>query len=216
MSQKPTILFDLDGTLLDSAETILDAFYFAYNKFNLPLPKEDEIRALIGYELKDMFKKLKAKDVEAMIESYSLRYKSSYLDNTYFFSGAKEAVLEASSFADIAVVTTKAASSSRPIMQKANLSDKLTVIVGRGDTTYLKPHPEPILKALSLLNKSTKNAFMVGDTKLDMLAAKAAGVVAIGVRCGYGDKDELAKESDYLFDDVKEAVDFIKKLKLTL
>jgi len=74
-----------------------------------------------------------------------------------------------------------------------------------------KPHPEPLLKALDLLERGAENCWMVGDTLLDVDAARAAGVTPFALRCGYGEADELAEAVEYLADDAVGAVKSIRR-----
>ncbi len=83
------------------------------------------------------------------------------------------------------------------------------VLIGREDVVNPKPNPEPIEKALTKLPSDTNEVWMVGDTCMDMLAAKAANVASVGVTCGYGSVNDLANCTDNIYQNSLEAVRFI-------
>ena len=88
----------------------------------------------------------------------------------------------------------------------------IKTVIGRDDVANPKPNPEPINLALTRLNKNKNNAFMIGDTIMDLMAAQAAFVTGVGLTCGYGQKSDLEKFSKYIFSNPFEAVSFIKEV----
>ncbi|MCI6988893.1 MAG: HAD family hydrolase [Campylobacter sp.] len=212
--QKPIILFDLDGTLIDSTKCIVEAFKFAFKKEGIAPPKQSEITAHIGYTLGDIFAFLgiESSKIENMVANYKSRYQEIYLDGTILLDYAKEAVLKANEFANLGVVTTKTSKYSRLLLENLGIAQYFQAIVGREDVLNPKPDKEPIIKALQLINKDSRFKFMVGDTKLDALAAKSAGIKGVGVLCGYGKEKELNENFDYVVKNSFKAVKLIKNL----
>ncbi|CZE47774.1 HAD family hydrolase [Campylobacter geochelonis] len=211
---KKTILFDLDGTLIDSTESILDGFRTAFKQQNEIYPDDEKIKSFIGYPLEIMFSKLGVKDelVDEFVKAYKSRYKSTFLDATTLLPSAKEAVKEAYEFADLGVVTTKTSKYSVVLLEDLGILQYFSAVIGRDDVSNAKPHPEPILKALSVMKKSFEHSYMVGDTKLDAICATKAGINSVCVTCGYGKKNELEQHCKNIFKTPLEAVNFIKNL----
>ncbi|MBT0830658.1 HAD family hydrolase [Campylobacter lari] len=212
---KKTILFDLDGTLIDSTSAILDGFDTAFKAFGEPLRDHEAIKALIGFPLDVAFEKLgvpKEKTSE-YINAYRSVYQKIYIEQTSLLSLAKESVYEASLLADLAVVTTKSSKFSKPLLDHLGIGEYFKVIIGRDDVTYPKPNAEPILLALEKLSKSKENTFMIGDTHLDIQAACNAGIKPIAVSSGYESKESLAKFKIPLFENTYEAVKHIKNIR---
>ena len=209
---KTTILFDLDGTLIDSTSAILEGFYYAFNALNEQIPSDEAIKKLIGYPLDEIFARLGIKgDTSEHVRLYKEKYVKIYLDQTTLLEGAYEAVKFASEFANLGVVTTKTSKFSALLLDKLGVGEYFSVIIGREDVQNVKPHPEPILNALKALNLApSKDAFMVGDTKLDAIAAKGAGIVSVGVMCGYGEREMLEAHCDLICENSLEAVKIIK------
>ena len=87
------------------------------------------------------------------------------------------------------------------------------VLIGREHVQNPKPHAEPILKALESLNKNDEEIWMIGDTKLDLISAKNAGINSLGVLTGYGTKEELAEYTEYVVSDALEAVLYLQSNK---
>ena len=147
-----TLLFDLDGTLIDSTPAILDGFHYAFAHLGAAEPSDEAIKRLIGYPLEVMFERLgAARDVRDFVLAYKQRYAQIFLDQTVLLSGAYEAVREASEFANLGVVTTKTSKFSKILLQHLGIADFFGTIVGREDVQTPKPSAEPILKALENL-----------------------------------------------------------------
>ncbi|GAX86945.1 phosphoglycolate phosphatase [Lebetimonas natsushimae] len=203
------ILFDLDGTLIDSTEAILEGFRVTFEKFNKPYPGDREIKKLIGLPLEIMFFKLGIdENVDQYVNTYKMHYRKISTQKTKLLPTSKEAVIEAKKFARLGIVTTKTARYSKELLEHFGLMDYFEVLIGREDVENPKPHPEPVLKAIYLMKANKQNAFMVGDTCLDVLSAKEAGVRAIGVRWEYD--ENLKKCTEIIKENVLEAVEFIK------
>ena len=205
------ILFDLDGTLIDSTEAILESFSVAFESFDSPVPHEDLIKAEIGHPLDDMFTTLGVEDVhvDAHVQAYKMHYRKISCAKTVLLPEAKEAVELASKHATLGVVTTKTAKYSIELLEHMGLMSYFDVLIGREDVENPKPHPEPIFKALSKLPRNKNKYWMIGDTPMDILAAKAANIESVAVTCGYADEASLSEHTENLSKTALEAVKFI-------
>ena len=188
-----TILFDLDGTLIDSTEAILESFAAAYGAFGEPVPAETEIRRRIGEPLTQMFADMGVTrgTVAEHVAAYKEHYRKISCQKTVLLPGAREAVERASRFARLGVVTTKTGKYSIELLEHLGLMRFFEVLIGSEDVTHHKPHPEPVLKALQAMGLSRRDCWMVGDTPMDVEAARAAGVEPFAVTCGYSDEKRL-------------------------
>jgi len=205
------ILFDLDGTLIDSTEAILESFKVAFETHGKAVPDSALIKAEIGHPLDAMFSTLGVEEgrVWDYVDAYKLHYRTISCQKTVLLPHAKEAVELASQYATLGVVTTKTAKYSIELLEHLELMHHFKVLVGREDVANPKPHPEPIHKALKALPNGAQKIWMVGDTCMDMLAAKEANVLGVGVTCGYGDEMNLINCTDYVHSNALEAVQFI-------
>jgi phosphoglycolate phosphatase len=205
---KMIILFDLDGTLIDSTEAILECFHHAFEVHSFAQPSDDAIKALVGYPLDIMFGDLGVPQavVWDFVATYKEEYRKISTQKTFLLENAKDAVLEARKFATLGIVTTKTAEYSKILMEHFGLMEYFEVLIGREDVQNPKPHAEPILKAMEALDIVGKEIWMIGDTKLDLIAAKSAGVHSIGVLSGYDSREIIEKFTDVIFSDALEAV----------
>ncbi len=216
MNKETIILFDLDGTLIDSTQAILSGFYHSFQELNFEFKgKEEDIKNLIGYPLDIMYYNLGVpKDkLSSFVSSYKNHYRKISTSNTILLENAFEALKLASSFARLSVVTTKTRKYTIPLLEHLNINSFFEIVTGMENVNNPKPHPEPILITLEQMeyNQNTQNAFMIGDTKLDLISAKKANINSIGVLCGYGKKEELKKHSSIIKNNALEAVKYIKQ-----
>ncbi|WP_304545816.1 HAD family hydrolase [Sulfurimonas microaerophilic] len=210
------ILFDLDGTLIDSTEAILEGFHHSFDLHNHPHPSDEEIKALIGHPLDVMFSDLGApqESIWDFVDSYKEHYRKISTLKTELLPQAREAVELASEFAELGIVTTKTGKYSQILMEHFGIMDKFQVLIGREDVQNPKPHAEPIQKALeSFSNLKQKDIWMIGDTELDLISAKNASVKSIGVLSGYGEKNTLIKHTSTIFNTTYEAIEYLKGIK---
>ena len=208
------ILFDLDGTLIDSTPAILESFHVAYQTFNTPIPSDEEIKKLIGLPLDIMFEKLGISNEKKWdyVNAYKKHYRPISKAKTSLLPFAKEAINEAYKIAKLGIVTTKTARYSEELMQHFGVLEYFDVLVGREDVQNPKPHPEPILQALKALNYNDHKVFMIGDTCLDSVSAKEANVNSIAVTSGYGYEKDLLNCSDIVTENALKAIEIIKNL----
>jgi phosphoglycolate phosphatase len=209
-----TILLDMDGTVIDSTEAILESFHFAFSEQEFEFDKPDEsITELVGYPLDYMFEALGvAKNrVADFVQSYKKHYHKVSKEKTVLIPKAVEAIELANSFANIAAVTTKTTQYTIELLEAFGLDHYFQTVIGRQDVQNPKPHPEPIFKACKFLNISpNKTIYMVGDTKLDIIAANKAKISSIAVLCGYGKEEELSCYTPNVTPNTLEAVKLIK------
>ena len=211
------ILFDLDGTLIDSTEAILESFHNSFDTHNYPHPSDEEIKALIGHPLDVMYASLgvPSSQVWDFVTTYKEYYRVISTQKTELLEGAAEAVKTASKFATLGIVTTKTGLYSEILMKHFKLMSYFEVLIGREHVEKPKPDAEPIEKALAALDSDDKDIWMIGDTKMDLISASNAGVNSIGVLSGYDSKKTLEKFTSVIFNDALEAVDFLKNRKIS-
>lgn len=208
------ILFDLDGTLIDSTDAIVGTFHYSFDVHKFEKPSDEEIKALIGYPLDIMYAELGVSEdkVWDFVATYKEEYRKISTIKTELLPCAIDAVVEASKIATLGIVTTKTGRYSEILMEHFGLMKYFDVLIGREHVQNPKPHAEPILKALEAL-KEDEEIWMIGDTKLDLISANEAGVNSIGVLSGYGMQDELEMFTNIIYDDALEAITHIKSIK---
>ncbi len=113
--------------------------------------------------------------------------------SSVLLDGVEEAVRALYPRYRLAVVTTRARREAFAILERAGLLEMFPVVVTRQDVWFMKPHPEPVLRAAALLGMRAEECAMVGDTTMDMRAARRAGACAIGVLTGMATREELER-----------------------
>ncbi|EEU7336687.1 HAD family hydrolase [Campylobacter jejuni] len=209
-----TILFDLDGTLIDSTDAILNSFQGAFKALGLTSKNNEEIKNLIGYPLEQMFRMLYPDEVNLSKEfvlAYREIYAQIYLEQTTLLPKAKEALELGSEIADLGIVTTKGGKFTPILLDYLGVKKFFKTLITLEDVTNPKPSSEPIILALKRLNKTQENAYMIGDTILDIQAAISANITPLALACGYGNENEL-KAYSMVFLNAYEAVNYIDRL----
>ncbi len=209
---KTTILFDLDGTLIDSTEAIVESFRHALSRHgDIADVGREAITSQIGHTLETMFSAVGvSRDrIETHVAVYKLYYREISRQKTLLLPGALEAIREAGEFARLGIVTTKTGLYSRELMEHFGVMGHFDVLIGREHVTHPKPHPEPIERALEEMGASKEGAWMIGDTRLDIEASTRAGIGSVAVTSGYDNEEQLLTLTDIIKSDALEAVRFI-------
>jgi len=191
------VIFDLDGTLIDSVALIVETVTNAFHAVNEPVPDERMIRSISGITARDAMAILAPKATAERVEEITQSYRAQYLKGTGLsrepmFEGALATLdrLQADPEAILAVATGKGHTGAVTLLE-------LHGIVGRFNSIETpthnrgKPDPQMIETAMHKAGVGAANTVMIGDTVHDMRMAKAAGVGAIGVAWGYHDRQEL-------------------------
>jgi pyrophosphatase PpaX len=181
------ILFDLDGTLVDSIELILSAAEHAFAGRPGRAASREEFRSGIGRPLAEQFGPYcaNAEELEALIAAYR-GYQLEHHDRlTNAYPGIADAVRElAGAGHALAVVTSKMGAMAQRAVRYVGLESHIPLIVGCDATERHKPDPEPVLFALAHLGIAPADAIFLGDSPYDMEAGRAAGVTTVAALWG--------------------------------
>ena len=183
----PVVLFDLDGTLVDSAAAILGSFHHATETvLSRRFPDEQILAQIGGTNLTYQMRLLdpEGERVDELIRVYREHNDPQYSTLACFEGvvGVLEQLREEGR--RLGVVTAKRKPTVERVFAGAGIGAYFDVVVGSDDTERHKPHPEPVLKALELLDAEPHEAAYVGDSPFDVEAARAAGVFAVAVGWG--------------------------------
>jgi 2-phosphoglycolate phosphatase len=207
------VLYDLDGTLVDSACDIVAAMRHAMLQVdNREPPDADELRALIGRPLStilcDTGYPSDAASTARFIDSYRDHYARHFRDHTRVFPGVLEVLCHLrQAGVKQAVVTTKHQTQAEMVVEGCGLTGFLDYVHGHKEGRQLKPHPEPMLTALAQLGVQAGAAMVVGDTELDIESGRAAGTATCGVAYGYRPAGLLRlARPDFLIGDIRDLV----------
>ena len=193
---KKAIVFDFDLTLADSTKGVIECVSFALDKMGLPRADDERIRHTIGLSLKATFQNLtgqrRSEDVDAFVSRYVERADQVMADLTVVYDSVPDttARLIETGF-ELGIVSTKFRYRIEGILEREELSDRFSVIVGGEDVAEHKPHPAGLISAVYRLGMKTGNVYYVGDSMVDALTAERAGVTFIAVLTGTTGKSEF-------------------------
>lgn len=204
MPRYATVLFDLDGTLLDSTRLILDSFHHTFAAHGLPPQTDESYLAGVGTPLRVEFAKYedRPENIEAMIATYR-EYNFRHHDQMVSaFPGAIDCVRAlAAAKVRLGVVTSKGRHGTKLGLEALSLTDVFEVLVCSEDVTKHKPDPEPVRHALMQLGVSAEGTLFVGDSLHDMRSGRGALVATGAALWGPFAKQSLAQtEPTHFFD----------------
>lgn len=182
------ILFDLDGTVTDSGEGIINCAELALRHFGLPVPDRDTMRVFVGPPLHDTFYKfgVPADRLDEAVQVYRSRYTTVGKFENFPYPGIRELLdrLNAQGH-KLYIATSKPEHMAVEILTKFGLADRFQMICGATlDTSRSKK--EDVIAYLLEKTGSREHAVMVGDTEFDVIGAAAHGIPTVGVSWGYG------------------------------
>ncbi len=201
-------LFDVDGTLVDSALDICGAIQGVLADTSQNQVSDDFLRGYIGRHLFDLFEDLfpiyTPEQIESLIEKYRKLYPARNHAGTVCYPGIKAALQQLPGRKSTA--TTKGTPTTKIVLEKFGLLPYFDHVQGT-DGFPAKPNPDVIFRALEALGATTQECLFVGDSAADMEAAKRAGVKSCAVTYGYGNREELARwKPDYWVNDLHELI----------
>jgi pyrophosphatase PpaX len=210
------VLFDFDGTLVDTTEMIHQSMKHATSSVlgREDIPRET-LLANVGRPLARQMELIDAENAELLLEAYRSHHEQHHDTLIGEFPGVEESLARLGSAGiKVAVVTSKRRLSVEMALKNfPGLRNVVDRFVTLEDTTEHKPNPEPLLRALELLGVSKERAAYVGDSPFDVEAAKAAGLASVAVSWGAFSEDRLREaEPDHLVTDIRSAVDVLLTL----
>ncbi|KKB11211.1 hypothetical protein VE25_14070 [Devosia geojensis] len=215
------VMFDMDGTLIDTQALICEHAAATFIGAGLKAPTPEEVRRIIGLSLPVAIGRLLGSDdqrlIDRLVEDYRQRYRASLVngsDREGLFPGARESLDELRAEPEylLGIATGKGLSGVNRILDLHGLSGHFTTLQ-TPDHNPSKPHPGMILRAMEETGAATAETVMVGDTVFDIELGRAAGVATIGVTWGYHDPAELITAgADAMIDRFEDLAPTIRRL----
>jgi len=196
MSKKYSlIVFDWDGTLMDSAARIVECLSLTITDLNLPMHKPSALRDIIGLGLPEAIRRLYPDVDDTMLTLFTQTYREHFLSGektpSRMFPGALSTLQQLSDEGYfLAVATGKGRGGLDRSIKEVDCAD-LFHITRCADECISKPHPQMLLEIMSVLDIPRESSLMIGDTEYDVLMAQQAGVDALGVDYGVHSRDRL-------------------------
>jgi len=204
------IIFDLDGTLVDSLDDLTDSTNAMLRRFAKGELTRREVRLLVGQGAKRLVERAmpaaSAEDVEEGVQLF-LAYNDAHIaDKTRLYPGVKETLSIFGKQSRLAVISNKYEAHCHKLLAVLGVAEHFCQVMGVDSLPFRKPSPEPLLKMMADCGVTATETVIVGDSSNDIMAGKGAGVVTIGCTYGYGDLSELT-DADYRVDRFAELID---------
>jgi len=200
------IIFDLDGTLIDSRRDIANAVNHTLKEVGLEEKSVSEISSYIGTGVEDLIRRSLGKKQDSLFKKalsvFIEYYREHCLDNTYLYSGVKD-VLEYFKNKRKVIVTNRRYETAILALRKLGVYNYFEDVLGGDDLGYLKPSSCLLDEVIHRLNIEKERTIIVGDMDVDILAGKRAGITTCAVTYGIGKKGDILKtKPDYIIDNI--------------
>ena len=206
MTNHRFVIFDLDGTLIDSSGGVIAATNYALEQAGLPTRSPDEIRRFIGYPLETMFADFTDHEYEPLRQLFQVKARETVVESTRVLPHVDEVLrgIRDSGFT-MAIATTKIRIHIELILEKCQWQSLFAATVGGDEVKRVKPEPDAFQLALERLQAESAESIVVGDTINDIHAAHALGLTAVAVDSPYGGGEEIvAAEPEYRISSLKD------------
>ena len=225
MKQKFTILFDLDGTLVDTAPDLMLAHNHVMKKFGYPTKSTEDIRnlvgkgagALIGRSIwgqakKEFSKVIDDKIKDEMVKEFVNFYGKNIVNESTLITGVKDFLIWCKEQnISMAVCTNKQEHLSNDLLKKIGIYDFFEYVAGSDTFDYCKPDPRHLTNVVEILDGDLKKTIMIGDSETDANAGKAAEIPVILLENGYTEKNTTEIYHNHLIKDFTGIEKIIKK-----
>lgn len=211
------IIFDLDGTLVDTCEDLKNALNYCLKRHGIEEYSTEEVKDMIGEGVRRFIEKALENRgaspnlVDSIIDCFVTYYSEHISDYTKPYPGVIETLKRLSDIKK-AVISNKLTTLSVKTLNNLGLSHYFDLIAGNDFFYEQKPSAVPIIKTIERFNTKRENTLMVGDSNIDIDAGKSAGIKTVGVTYGYK-KKEMLKGADYMIDKFEDLIKIIEDLK---
>ena len=214
-----TIVFDLDGTLLNTLEDLQDSVNFALERQGFPLRDLGEIRSFVGNGIRLLMERAVPQNIddetfEICFKDFCDYYKIHMEDKTAPYDGINDMLtnIKKSGF-KTAIVTNKADFAAQDLCKRM-FGENIDFVVGSSDDRPNKPAPDGVFYALEQLDSAIENTVFVGDADTDILTARNAGLPSIGVLWGFRDREIIEEAgAEYIVESVKDLEKLLISMK---
>lgn len=211
------VLFDLDGTLVNSLFDLGASTNYALKKMGFPTHETEKYKIFVGDGMAKLIERALPEDkrdretINTTLQIFMEHYRAHYVDKTVPYDGISE-LLDALKGYKKAVISNKADEMVIPLTKKL-LGDRFDIVCGKREGYPTKPDPTLTLEIIEKLGVAPKECIFVGDSGMDMAVAKNSGCVAVGVTWGFRERAELTENgADYIVSQALEILHILKEL----
>ena len=218
IQNKKLFIFDLDGTLVDTAPDFKNSINYMLHELNESEVSLEEIRNWVGYGARELIRRTVVdkniphdeQKIEEMLKIFLLHYTHNIDDDSVLFNNVRN-VLEflKDNGIKLAVCTNKMERLSNILLEKLNVLHMFDYLVGGDSLRKSKPDPFPLLNICEKLNTEISDSIMIGDSVTDLNAGKGAGMPVVLVSYGYTDNKDIYNEADLVINDFSQLKELV-------
>ena len=218
IQNKKLFIFDLDGTLVDTAPDFKNSINYMLNELNESEVSLEEIRNWVGYGARELIRRTVVdkniphdeQRIEEMLKIFLLHYTHNIDDDSVLFNNVRN-VLEflTDNGIKLAVCTNKMERLSNILLEKLNVLHMFDYLVGGDSLSKSKPDPFPLINICEKLNTEISDSIMIGDSVTDLNAGKGAGMPVVLVSYGYTDNKDIYNEADLVINDFSQLKELV-------
>lgn len=193
------IIFDLDGTILNTLEDLTDSVNFALKKYKLPERTIDEVRKFVGNGIRKLIERavpghLESDTINLVFQEFKMYYEAHCADKTKPYEGIVSLLNVLREAGCMTAVVSNKADSAVQILCKNYFRGLFDYVVGEREGIRKKPNPDSVLEVLERLQVEKKDAVYIGDSEVDIQTAGNAGIDVISVNWGFRDEEFLREQ----------------------
>lgn len=214
MSKFKNLIFDLDGTLIDSSDGVVAAVNYSLKMMGEPEQPPEIIKTYIGYPLSQMYPNFTDKPLKELYHHFQIKAAKTVVSSTYLLPGVNETldILQKQNY-KMAIATTKIRNHVLGIAEMFDWNEKFDAYVGGDEVKQVKPAPDAFLEAMKRLKVNAEDSIVIGDTVNDIFAAQAISLKVIAVESPYGGQEKIrAAKPDYYLKTITGLPELLGKL----
>ena len=215
MSQPANIIFDLDGTLIDSSEGVVEAVNYSLLKMGEPPQQPEIIKSFIGFPLSTMYPHFTKVPLKELYRHFQVKASETVVSSTVVLPGVTETIdqLINQGF-NLAIASTKIRPHIEGIIKKFDWENIFKTYSGGNEVEKDKPDPSIFIMTLDRMHAEAGETIVVGDTINDVLAAKAVPMRVVAVKSPYSENDDLKNaKPDYYLDVISRLPELLRGIK---
>jgi len=215
LSRPVNIIFDLDGTLIDSSDGVVEAVNYSLIQMGEPAQPSEVIKPFIGFPLSTMYPHFTSKPLNELYKHFQVKAAETVVSSTVVLPGVQETIEQLKKHGlNLAIASTKIRPHIEGIIKKFKWENHFKTFSGGNEVENVKPDPSIFKMTLKRMNAVADETIIVGDTINDVLAAQAVPMKVVAVKSPYSDSDELKKtKPDYYLECITKLPDLLSSIK---
>ncbi len=212
MKHIDTILFDLDGTLIDSSDGVVEAVNYSLAQLGEPIQPPEKIKPFIGFPLSTMYPHFSDKPIKDLYAHFQVKAADTVVQSTIVLPHVEDVLCQLKDAGyTMTIASTKIRKHITGVIDKFGWDKYFKAYSGGDEVKHVKPAPDIFSLTLKKIQATEKHSIVVGDTINDIYAAQGVPIPVIAVHSPYGDKEELVKSKpNYIIDSIEELLPLLQ------